>query len=85
MRILKKMMYEKLGLRRFIFTQKRIIIAVWLHIAIMVVCWWLLALKFDLSVKSAIIWGVLSCAISLVLMQYAYDKLYRLINNSKLK
>lgn len=85
MRILKKMMYEKLGLRRFIFTQKRLIIAVWLHIAIMVVCWWLLALKFDLSVNSAIIWGVLSCAISLVLMQYAYDKLYRLINNSKLK
>lgn len=85
MRILKKMMYEKLGLRRFIFTQKRLNMAVWFYIAIMVVCWWSLALKFDLSANSAIMWGILSGTISFIFMLYAYDRLYWLLNKGKLK
>lgn len=85
MLILKKMMYEKLGLRRFIFTQKRLNMAVWFYIAIMVVCWWSLALKFDLSANSAIMWGILSGTISFIFMLYAYDRLYWLLNKGKLK
>ena len=85
MRILKKIMYEKLGLRRFIFTQKRLKMAIWFYIAIMVVCWWSLALKFDLSANSATMWGLLSGTISFILILYAYDTLYWLLNKGKLK
>lgn len=83
--IIKDLMLDKFGLRRFIFTQKRLNRIFGVYGVILFVCWHVLALKFDFSTTTAFIWGISSFVTSAILILFVYDKFYVLINKSKLR
>lgn len=83
--IIKKLMHEKFGLRKFIFTQKRLKLILSIYGAIFLIGWSILSLKFHFGYTKAIIWGVLLYVVSAILMFFVYDKFYVILNYNKLK
>lgn len=83
--IVKKLMREKFGLRRLVFTQRKLNLMVGIYAVILFVCWSLLALKFRLDVTTVMFWGIISLVIPMIFLSFVYDKLYALINKSKLR
>ena len=85
MQIIKELMFKKFGLRRFVFTQKRLNWIFGVYGILLYICWTILALKYNLNTTTAIVWGIISYVASSILILFAYDKLYVLINKSILK
>lgn len=83
--IIKQLMFEKFGLRRFVFTQKRLNWILGVYGIALYICWTILALKYNISASTAIVWGILSYVVSTILVLFAYDRLYELKNRSKLR
>ena len=85
MQIIKELMFKNFGLRRFVFTQKRLNWIFGVYGILLYICWTILALKYNLNTTTAIVWGIFSYVASIILILFAYDKLYALINKSKLR
>ena len=82
MQIIKELMFKKFGLRRLVFTQKMLN---WIFGIYGILLWTILTLKYNLNTTTVIVWGIFSYVASIVLILFAYEKLYTLINKSKLK
>ena len=78
-------MFNKFGLRRFVFTQKGLNWILGVYGIVLYISWIILALKYNISTSTAIVWGILSYVASIILILFAYDKLYLLINKRKLR
>jgi hypothetical protein len=84
MQIIKELMFKKFGLRRFVFTQKRLNWIFGVYGILLYICWTILALKYNLNTTTAIVWGIFSYVASIILILFVYEKLYALINKEKL-
>lgn len=83
--IIKQLMFKKFRLRRFVFTQKRLNWILGVYGIVLYISWTILILKYNLNTTTAIVWGIFSYVVSIILILFAYNKLYVLMNRSVLK
>lgn len=76
--IIKQLMSEKFGLRRFVFTQKRLTLILCIYGVLFLAGWSILAIKCNLDDRTAIVLGVFSYVASAILLLFTYDKFYML-------
>ena len=85
MQIIKELMFKKFGLRRFVFTQKRLNWILGVYGILLYVFWTILTLKYNLNTTTAIVLCIFSYVVSTILILFVFDKLYALTNKSILK